>query len=75
MENEIFETKELATVFTREHGSIAQTFIERVVHILTPGGLKIKKYAADSNSYYETEVLEVHVNEKTVLSITMQVSK
>jgi hypothetical protein len=53
---------ELSTeVFSKDHESIAKTFLKQVIHLINEGGLEIGKYGIESNEWdsWVTEALSL----------------
>ncbi len=65
-------TTELVPVspINQAHVRIGQGMVDRVQAILTAGHGKVKKYAV-SESYLNTEVLELALDDKTTLALSI----
>lgn len=66
----------LQTFINNEHLTLGEKFASRAIRALSQPGLKIKSYAVDCDSYCDTEVLKIEVDQGTAtLEIKLRVPK
>jgi hypothetical protein len=64
----------LRAVVTEEHISIGDKFLMRIIEALD-NAPEIQAYSVQSRSYGDTESIEVRVNDKVTIQVTMTSSK
>ena len=66
---------QISTLITKEHYSIANNFVNRVIDILQTGQGKVKAYGVNMESWNDEERLILELNEKVKLNISITTTK